>query len=276
MWKIRALLGGALLLVAGTCFADEWPDQYTAGIGPDAQKEFAALTQNDRAEYRGLLVDCGLYVDLAKTENKGMCEARVEVFTRDRKTSAISLLFQRAISAPGSTSGEASMAALHKIYRDYRDTGGDSTIPGYNAYVKAMKEMDEEPSATQILIPLQRQGGTFVVPVQINKAITLNFIVDSGAADVSIPSDVVSTLIRTGTLQETDFIGKQNYKLADGSTIPSPTFRIRSLTVNKIEIGNVKARIASAAGELLLGQSFLSRFKSWSIDNGRQALVLTQ
>jgi predicted aspartyl protease len=271
MRKIRALLGGALLLVAGTCFADEWPDQYTAGIGPDAQKEFAALTQNDRAEYRGLLIDCGLYVDLAKTEYKGMCEARVEVFTRDGKTSAISLLFQRAISAPGSTSGKASMAALQKIYRDYRDGP-----PGYNAYVKAMKEMDEEPSANQILIPLQRQGGTFVVPVQINKAITLNFIVDSGAADVSIPSDVVLTLMRTGTLQETDFIGKQNYKLADGSTVPSPTFRIRSLTVNKVEIGNVKASIVPAAGELLLGQSFLSRFKSWSIDNAKQALVLAQ
>jgi hypothetical protein len=27
-------------------------------------------------------------------------------------------------------------------------------------------------------------------------------------------------------------------------------------------------------GSLLLGQSFLSRFRSWSIDNGRQVLVL--
>jgi hypothetical protein len=82
--------------------------------------------------------------------------------------------------------------------------------------------------------------------------------------------------MRTGTLQETDFIGKQSYKLADGSAVPSPTFRIRSLTANKVEIGNVKARVAPVAGDLLLGQSFLSRFKSWSIDNARQALVLTQ
>ena len=74
----------------------------------------------------------------------------------------------------------------------------------------------------------------------------------------------------------TIFIGKQNYKLADGSTVPSPTFRIRSLTVNKVEIGDVKGTVAPVAGDLLLGQSFLSRFKSWSIDNARQALVLTQ
>jgi predicted aspartyl protease len=47
-------------------------------------------------------------------------------------------------------------------------------------------------------IPLSMQGGTFVIPVLINGQITLNFTIDSGAADVSIPADVVSTLIRTG------------------------------------------------------------------------------
>ena len=50
-------------------------------------------------------------------------------------------------------------------------------------------------------VPLQRKGGTYVVPVLINKAITLDFIVDGGAADVSIPADVVMTLVRTGTLR---------------------------------------------------------------------------
>src|SRR5262245_43978774 len=93
-------------------------------------------------------------------------------------------------------------------------------------------------------VPLQRKGGTYVVPVLINKAITLDFVVDGGAADVSIPADVVMTLVRTGTLQESDFIGTQTYKLADGSTVPSTTFRIRSLTTNKIEIENVRASIA--------------------------------
>jgi hypothetical protein len=44
-----------------------------------------------------------------------------------------------------------------------------------------------------------------VVPVLINDAITLDFVVDSGAADVSIPADVVSTLIRTKTIGPSDF-----------------------------------------------------------------------
>ena len=89
-------------------------------------------------------------------------------------------------------------------------------------------------SATSV--PMRIEGGTFVVPVLINDAITLDFIVDSGAADASIPADVVSTLMRTQTLKETDFLGEQTYVLADGSKVPSQTFVIRSLKVGNIVV----------------------------------------
>jgi hypothetical protein len=56
--------------------------------------------------------------------------------------------------------------------------------------------------------PLKKEGGTFVLPVQINGAITLDFTVDSGAADVSVPADVFSTLARTGTIKTSDIIGE--------------------------------------------------------------------
>jgi clan AA aspartic protease (TIGR02281 family) len=117
-------------------------------------------------------------------------------------------------------------------------------------------------------------GGTFTVPVTINGQLTLNFTVDSGASDVSIPADVVSTLVRTGTITDADFRGKQSYRMADGSTLPSQQFLIRSLKVGDKVLENVMGSIAPVAGSLLLGQSFLARFKSWSIDNQRQALIL--
>jgi predicted aspartyl protease len=145
-----------------------------------------------------------------------------------------------------------------------------------NWLIEGSAAPDKINSSGASLIPLKEKGGTYVVPVLINKAITLNFVIDSGASDVSIPADVVLTLVRSGTLQRSDFIGTKTYRLADGSTVPSTTFRIRSLTMNNIVIENVTGSIAPVAGELLLGQSFLNRFKSWSIDNAKQALVLTQ
>ena len=125
-------------------------------------------------------------------------------------------------------------------------------------------------------IALKREQGTFVVPVVLNGSLTLNFTIDSGAADVSIPSDVVSTLVRTGTIENGDFIGSQQYQLADGSVQRERRFRIRSLRVGSIELRNVVASEAPQAGMPLLGQSFLARLPSWSIDNQRHVLVINQ
>jgi len=123
---------------------------------------------------------------------------------------------------------------------------------------------------------MEKSGGVYVIPVRFNNTITLNAIVDSGASDVSIPADIVLTLIRSKTITDEDFLGKQTYVLADGSKVPSQQLRIRSLTVGNKTIENVVSSIASVNGEILLGQSFLSRFKSWSVDNEQHALVLIE
>jgi len=129
-------------------------------------------------------------------------------------------------------------------------------------------------NASKIGVSLKSDAGILVVPVHINGTVTLDFVVDSGASYVSIPADVFSTLNRAGTVEENDYVGKQTFVLADGTKSESMIFTIRSLKVGDIIIKNVKASVASARGSLLLGQSFLERFKSWSIDNTKHELVL--
>jgi clan AA aspartic protease (TIGR02281 family) len=141
-------------------------------------------------------------------------------------------------------------------------------------YKQCDKPETNQSGSSVTSFPMRAEDGTYVVPVLINNAITLNFIVDSGASDVSIPADVVTTLMRAGSLKQSDFLDQKTYRLADGSTVPSQTFRIRSLKVGSKVIENVSGSIAPVRGTLLLGQSFLSRFKSWSIDNTKHALVL--
>jgi predicted aspartyl protease len=123
-------------------------------------------------------------------------------------------------------------------------------------------------------VKMVESGGIYRVPVVINDALKLDFIVDSGASDVSIPSDVVLTLVRTGTIKRSDFIGTEKYGLADGSTVESGTFIIRSLKVGNRTVTDVRASIADVKGPLLLGQTFLKRFKSWSQDNAAHELIL--
>lgn len=148
-----------------------------------------------------------------------------------------------------------------------------STSPRTVIDVPLRPERSGSPAGASAIM-MQRQVGIFVIPVTINNAITLGFILDSGASDVSIPADVVKTLIRTGTIQGTDFLGSKHYRLADGSVVPNATFRIRTLKVGERQIENIEGSVASVDSPLLLGQSFLGRFKSWSVDNQRHMLIL--
>jgi clan AA aspartic protease (TIGR02281 family) len=124
------------------------------------------------------------------------------------------------------------------------------------------------------VIPVEARDGAYVVPVLINGVLTENFIIDSGSADVSIPVDVASNLERLGAISPSDLIGSKIYILADGSRVPSATYRIASLKIGDLIMQNVTVRIAPEKSHFLLGQSFLSRLKSWSMDNDRRALII--
>lgn len=147
-------------------------------------------------------------------------------------------------------------------------------------YVDAVAPVDLSASNTTPVpassnrVRMVQSGGTFKVPVRLNNQLTLDFTIDSGAAVVSVPADVVLTLIRTNTIRGSDFRGEQVYVLADGSRVKSRNFILRTLAVGDQTIENVEATIVGVKGSLLLGQSFLRHFKSWSIDNTTHELVL--
>ncbi len=126
-----------------------------------------------------------------------------------------------------------------------------------------------------IAVKMKKTGGTFEVPVRINNTATIDFTVDSGASDVMIPANVVSALIKSGSLKTEDYIGGQTFTLADGSKLPSIRFKLASLQVGDQTLTDVVASVAPSAGSALLGQSFLSRFASWTLDNTRGTLTLT-
>jgi len=129
-------------------------------------------------------------------------------------------------------------------------------------------------SAVGETIPLQCPGGTCLVPVRMNNAITIDFLIDSGASNVMIPADVVLTLVRTGTLKTSDFIETITMTLADGSKHAVKQFVLHELQVGGQVVRNVTAGMNPVLGPPLLGQSFLSKLPAWTIDNQRHALVL--
>jgi predicted aspartyl protease len=126
-------------------------------------------------------------------------------------------------------------------------------------------------------VPLRERGGVQFVPVMLEQTVMTYFIVDSGASDVVLPEPVVRAMKDAGKLSDSDFTGTQKARLADGSIVTGKVFTIRSMRVGNKVLENVKASYTPGSmGVPLLGQSFLRRFSSWAIDNGRQVLLLKE
>jgi clan AA aspartic protease (TIGR02281 family) len=133
---------------------------------------------------------------------------------------------------------------------------------------------ENDGAGSQETIPIEAHDGAYVVPVLVNGILPLKFIVDSGSADVSIPSEVAMALKKMGTMSAANLLGSKTYLLADGSKVSSEIYRIESLKIGDLVMQNVTARVSGENSSLLLGQSFLRRLKSWSVDNAKQVLII--
>lgn len=129
---------------------------------------------------------------------------------------------------------------------------------------------------TNRTVTLRRHGGVLMVPALLNDSVSADFIVDSGASDVVLPETVLDDLRKAGKFSDADFTGTQMVKIANGSILKVRTFTLRSLSVGNRVLTNLHANVVPAKATPLLGQSFLQRFASWSIDNERQVLMLKE
>jgi predicted aspartyl protease len=125
-------------------------------------------------------------------------------------------------------------------------------------------------------INLNFKNGVYYVPLKINNTITIQFIIDLGASDVSISPDIFNVLYKAGTIEDDDFFGTATYQLADGTTVKSNIFNIKEIQIgNNISIKNVRASISNSVNSpLLLGQSFFTKLKGYRIDNIRRVLII--
>jgi clan AA aspartic protease (TIGR02281 family) len=165
--------------------------------------------------------------------------------------------------------------------RLYRLSAGQGNVSAQNSLARLGEQ--RAPSAAPgtapvgtLTVSLRRQSGVLTVPAVLNGIVSTNFVVDSGASDVVIPENLLQDLRKAGKFRDSDFTGTQMVKIADGSVVKSKTFVLRSFSIGTRTLENIKASVAPGNAVPLLGQSFLQRFSSWSIDNERQVLLLRE
>lgn len=133
----------------------------------------------------------------------------------------------------------------------------------------------ESPPATSTEIALTTANGVKQVWGIVNGTATIPFILDSGAAEVVLPAKIAETLRQAGSLTLAEYRGTETYLTADGRQAESARYKLHSVTIGGRTVTDVLCVVVNGDDVApLLGQSFLSRLGSWSIDNARQTLVL--
>lgn len=124
------------------------------------------------------------------------------------------------------------------------------------------------------IIPLESINGVYVVPAVINGVMNAKFLVDTGAAVVIVPAALVKSLVDTGFIAQSDFLGERTFRVANGATVQAQALRLRSLQVGSVVVENIEAGVFPDDAPLLLGQTFLRRLKSWSMDSTAHTLTI--
>lgn len=112
---------------------------------------------------------------------------------------------------------------------------------------------------SQTVIKMEKVNGVFVMPCKVN-GLSLKFIFDTGASDVSISLTEALFMLKNGYLNENDLIGTEYYRIANGDIQEGTKIILKQIEVGKLKLYNVKASIVhSLSAPLLLGQSALSK-----------------
>lgn len=118
---------------------------------------------------------------------------------------------------------------------------------------------DTVPQEVRVGIKMTSIGGVYQIPCYVN-GVKMNFIVDTGAANVTISLTEAAFLAKNGYLSKEDVIGESYAKLADGKVIPNTEINLHSIEIEGIVITDVKAVIIeNTTAPLLLGQSVLKK-----------------
>jgi aspartyl protease family protein len=133
------------------------------------------------------------------------------------------------------------------------------------------KSQTEEPPKT--VIKMHCEHGNCYVPVKINGQ-ELKFVFDTGASSILISSLEATLLVKNGTLKRTDVIDEEIYGTASGDIAVGVKIMLKTVQIGDRELKDIEATVVeNSNASCLLGQTVLSRFGKYTIDNQNNEII---
>ena len=126
-------------------------------------------------------------------------------------------------------------------------------------------------------IKAKNENGVLHVPIKINSVLRVEAMIDTGAAECSLPPCIANTLIKTNTLLPKHLLPSKVYSLADGSTQECKRFTIKSLKIGNQTVHDIECSVAkSDNAPMLIGVSALKKLKNIRINYKNNTLILVK
>lgn len=170
------------------------------------------------------------------------------------------------------------------MYADH-DLDNIRELPEYKALLAgyANRELDEDIDNQSVLqkeeaetveVPFTKEGSGTKVKCIIN-GLSLHFIFDTGASDVTMSMVEANFMLKNGYIKPEDIVGTARYMDANGNISEDDVVNLRTINFGGLELNNVRAAIVrNQKAPLLLGQSVLGRLGKIEIDNVGLKLVI--
>jgi predicted aspartyl protease len=171
------------------------------------------------------------------------------------------------------------MNAALDLYKQAAEKGHDPSLRIIQAFGVTSSSGASTPAAAAQLtrrteIPIRYDGSRYFVDGKVVGVEEVSFVLDTGATLVSIPRPALDRLLSQGKIKESDFRGRIAFTGWDGGVTYRETLTLPSLHVGEEIVENISAAEARNQDTALLGVSFLSKFRNWSIDHERRLLIL--
>jgi len=112
------------------------------------------------------------------------------------------------------------------------------------------------------------------IDVKINN-LPGRFIFDSGATMVSFDKTFYNSLLQNTRISSSDIRYRTKSRLADGTLADAIVINLKNLSMGNLELYNIDAMVLLVdKAPLLIGQSVLKKFSSFTIDNDKHQLIL--
>ena len=111
----------------------------------------------------------------------------------------------------------------------------------------------------QVKVTMEKHGNVYYIPGKVN-GLSMKFIFDTGASEVSLSLAEAVFMLKNGYLKESELGDKVYSQIANGDVVENTKVILRNIEIEGINISNVSALISNTLdAPLLLGQSAIQK-----------------